>query len=181
MSVLKIFLVTLGLCMDSFAIAGAMSLERRVGVGFYVKVSVTFALVQAVLFLLGYFTGLALRGLLRDFTNVVGALFMLAVGFHMIYEAFKESSKRTENIGHFILLWFALITSIDAAGVGASFALLGQPYLLAMVFILLQTLCISAIGVELGQRVGVLVGNRAEIVGGLILVFLAVKLFLEIL
>ena len=70
-------------------------------------------------------------------------------------------------------------TSIDALAVGVSFAAMSVNIVSAAAFICVVTFILSFIAVKVGKKFGTLLNNKAEIIGGLILIFIGVKIFIE--
>ena len=103
------------------------------------------------------------------------------VGGKMIYESFQieavERNRDPSNLLVLLLLSFA--TSIDALAVGITLSLLKAPIALAVTIIGLVTFGLSYGGVFLGKRFGHFFESRIEIVGGLILIAIGVKIVIE--
>ncbi|MEI6080693.1 MAG: manganese efflux pump, partial [bacterium] len=77
------------------------------------------------------------------------------------------------------LLILAIATSIDALAVGVSFAFLDISITIPVIIIGCVAFIFSFVGVELGNRLGCYAKSRAEVLGGLILIVLGVKILLE--
>ena len=77
------------------------------------------------------------------------------------------------------MLPLAIATSIDALAVGVTFAFLNVNILYAIVIIAITTMIISMIGVKIGHAFGSRYKSKAEIAGGVILIFMGIKILLE--
>jgi manganese efflux pump family protein len=110
---------------------------------------------------------------------------LIAVGLKMIYEAFKKKSeeeelKKKKNLmSMYTLLLLAIATSIDALAVGLSFRALGYPVLISAIIIGATSFSISLLGVYIGKKIGHIVKNKIELVGGIILIGIGIKIILE--
>ena len=78
-----------------------------------------------------------------------------------------------------VMLVLAIATSIDALAVGISFAFLGINILTAIAIIGVTTFVLSIIGIKIGNVFGSRYKSRAEIVGGIILILIGLKILLE--
>lgn len=147
--------------------------------------ALTFGFFQALMPLLGFVLG-------QTFTDVVGrfqhwiALFLLgAIGINLIVEAIKEGknpeeincSKNVFTIKNLVLQGIA--TSIDALAAGVSLAVMDINILYATGLIGIITFLCCAIGIYIGKKFGSLLGVRARLVGGLILIIIGLKIFIE--
>jgi putative Mn2+ efflux pump MntP len=74
--------------------------------------------------------------------------------------------------------WLAIATSIDALAVGISYAFLNMPVLVPALIIGIVAALFSCTGVFLGGKLGPLLGRRVDIVGGLILVLIGIRILL---
>ena len=73
----------------------------------------------------------------------------------------------------------AIATSIDALAVGITFAFLKVNMIVATIMIGIVTFAICVIGVKIGNKFGDKYERKAEVVGGLILIFMGIKILLE--
>ena len=102
------------------------------------------------------------------------------IGVNMVREALsKDEDETNDDFGFKTMLLLAIATSIDALAVGVTFALEGTDIALAACLIGLTTFTLSPIGLLVGHRFGLRYKSKAELVGGLILVAMGVKILLE--
>ena len=98
----------------------------------------------------------------------------------MIQEAFqKEEEEYNEDISVKTMLVLSIATSIDALAVGITFAFFNVNLILAITLIGIITFTLSVIGTKVGNRFGDKYENKAEFVGGVILILLGLKILLE--
>ena len=177
---LTLLLIAIGLAMDAFAVsvsAGIATKEKRLVTA--LRVSVFFGAFQAFMPLFGWVAGFSVF----DYIAVAGhwiAFFLLAaIGIKMIAEGLKENNQERVDIsGYKILTLLAIVTSIDALAVGFSFAFLKLPVVIPAMIIGIVTFAISFVGFYLGGRCGHLIGSKAEVAGGLILIATGVKILI---
>ena len=98
----------------------------------------------------------------------------------MIYESTKKGSEKLINslsIG--TLLMLSIATSIDALAVGMSLSFLNVPIIAPAIIIGIVTFSLSFVGVYLGHRFGHLLGSKVEVLGGVILIGIGLRILLE--
>ena len=98
----------------------------------------------------------------------------------MIKESFEEDSEnRNDDVSFKTMILLAIATSIDALAVGITFAFLNVNLILAVSLIGIITFIIAVLGTKIGNRFGDKYERKAEIVGGVILILLGLKILLE--
>ena len=109
------------------------------------------------------------------------AFILLAIiGVNMVREALsKDEDETNDDFGFKTMLLLAIATSIDALAVGVTFALEGTDIALAACLIGLTTFTLSPIGLLVGNRFGLRYKSKAELVGGLVLIGIGLKILLE--
>ncbi len=183
MSLMTIFLIALGLSMDAFAVSMSNGLSLKC---FRIRSATLIALFyggfQAIMPVLGWFAGKGLQGVLSRFAPWIAFALLVFIGAKMIYEAHflkDEESKSCNPEKLLVVFTLAIATSIDALAVGFSFAMLDQSVLIPVLIIGLVTFVLSYFGVWLGNRFGSKFGNKIEILGGLILIGIGIKILIE--
>lgn len=179
---LELILIALGLAMDSFAVSIANGIQlKNVRLKHALRISLHFGIFQAVMPIIGWVIGIGLKSLISyiDHWIVFGLLGL--IGLHMIYEAFrkKDSNKGTFLLDNKFLIIQSFATSIDAFIVGTSLAFLGFPIISSAIIIGIITFTLSFCGVFIGNRCGTILKNKAEIIGGIILIGIGSKILLE--
>jgi putative Mn2+ efflux pump MntP len=182
MEVITIIVIAVGLSMDAFAVSIVSgSVYRQLHVKHALRMAVFFGGFQALMPLIGSLAGLSAKDYIADYDHWVAFGILGAVGGKMIYESFKiksvEDNFDPANI--FVLLVLSVATSIDALAVGLTLSLITQSIAAAVAVIGLTTFILSYLGVLIGKRFGHFFENKIEIVGGLILIGLGVKILIE--
>jgi len=182
MDYFTIIAIALGLSFDTFAVSLSYGVIRN-GILFKQAswVAIVLAFFQGGLTVAGYFLGSIISNSLRAVDHWV-ALFLLGfLGIKMIVEGLKRSNEdENKDFSRIIvLLTIALGTSIDAFAVGISFALLDVRIWEAGVLIGAVTFLASMTAIRIGKSAGERLGNKVEVIGGIILIAIGIKIFLE--
>ncbi|MBQ2403028.1 MAG: manganese efflux pump, partial [Prevotella sp.] len=130
--------------------------------------------------LIGYFVGAHFASFIAAYGYWVAFALLLFVGAEMIKNAFsKDEAKADANYSVIPMLLMAVATSIDALAVGVSFAFIEVDIWLAAIIIGVVTFVFSAAGLKIGNIFGNRYNRSAELVGGIILIALGIKILLE--
>ena len=179
----SIFIIALGLSADCFAVALSSSIAvGRFTVSGFFRFPLTFGIFQALMMVIGWLAGRTVIDFISNYDHWLAFGLLAFIGGKMLWEAFREKDgeKAKKNINSWLtLLALSVATSIDALAVGLSFAFLKIDILLSAVTVGLTAFVITVIAQLIGKKVGPLVGKRAEIVGGLILIGIGIKILLE--
>ena len=186
MSILEIFLIGLGVSADAFAVSMCKGVEMK---KFILKYALLIALFfggfQMLMPIIGWAAGTLFEKYITEFDHWIAFGLLLFLGGKMIYDGIfdRDDNKDGEEIpmklGFFTLLVMAIATSIDALAVGVTFAFLKVNVWIAVSIIGATTFSFSLVGVGIGVKVGDKFKNKAEILGGVILILLGVKILLE--
>lgn len=186
MTLLEIFLVGVGLSMDAFAVAICKGLAMpRVNRKQTLLIGLYFGVFQAVMPLTGWLLGSQFARRVTKMAPWIAFVLLAWIGGSMIRESLskKEEEEKAEpvELRHRELLMLAIATSIDALAVGVSFSMveLTVPIYAAAALIGCTTFAISVAGVFVGNLFGARYKNRAEFVGGTILILIGLKILLE--
>ena len=184
MGFLELLLIGVGLSMDAFAVSICKGLNmRKINYRHAFVIALFFGAFQAIMPLLGYLLGKQFEQYITSFDHWIAFLLLLFIGGKMVIEAIKggdesEAAKDPAlNLRELFLL--AVATSIDALAVGITFAFLQVEIFSSIALIGCTTFVISFAGVVIGNRFGSRYERKAEIVGGVILVLIGVKILLE--
>ena len=180
---IEVLLLAIGLSMDSLAVSvtsGAV-LRDRCSAGSVVKIASTLGLFQAGMTVIGYTMGLGFERYIRAFDHWVAFALLAYLGGKMIYESTreKEEESRFDPLRFRTLCGLGIATSIDALAVGISLAILKSPLLWQAVIIGVVTFLMSASGVYFGNRFGRKINLKLDLIGGLILIGIGVKILVE--
>ena len=187
MTLLEIFLVGVGLSMDAFAVAICKGLAMpRVNRKRTLLIGLYFGVFQAVMPLTGWLLGSQFACHVTKMAPWIAFVLLAWIGGSMIRESLSTKEEEEEKpepaeLRHRELLMLAIATSIDALAVGVSFSMveLTVPIYAAAALIGCTTFAISVAGVFVGNLFGARYKNRAEFVGGAILILIGLKILLE--
>ena len=181
MGTIEILLISVGLAMDAFAVSVCkglsmkkMNWKKAIIIGLY------FGIFQALMPVLGYFLGTTFEQFITNIDHWIAFVLLSAIGGNMIKESFdQESENCNDNVDVKTMVILAIATSIDALAVGITFACLRINIVLPVISIGIITFILSVIGVKIGNKFGDKYENKAEFIGGLILILLGIKILLE--
>lgn len=175
-------ILSIGLAMDAVAVAlvrGATG-ERRVAHGF--ELALAFGVAQGVMPLIGWSLGTAFAGTIEAFDHWVAFALLAFLGARMLKEAVSDDDGPAPGGTSFrlaALVTAAIATSIDAAAAGLALPLLEVRVLTACAVIGAVTAVLSGIGYWLGSRASPRLGKWAELLGGVVLIGLGVRILVE--
>lgn len=172
--------LAIALAMDAFAVALVQGAASRSRIGDAVRIGAVFGLAQGLMPLLGWLLGLAFMAVLAGIDHWVALVLLGMLGIRMIREGLNgiDPADRKPLLG-WRLLTAAVATSIDAFAAGITLPALSVPVGLACITIGLVTALLCAGGVLLGGAAGARTGKAADIFGGLVLIGLGIKIFVE--
>lgn len=178
----ELFLIAVGLSADAFAVSICKGLgESRVKVSKMAIVGGWFGLFQALMPLIGYFLGAAFRNYITAFDHWIAFALLAFIGGKMIWDSFGPPEESSGSLKPMDMLLAAVATSIDALAVGVTFSLLlttGEVFG-AVGLIGVTTFVLSALGVKVGSLFGHKFSNKAQLLGGIILMLIGLKILLE--
>jgi manganese efflux pump family protein len=185
MGLATVLLIAVGLAMDAAAVSVSCGLGLRpLRLRPLLAMAGLFGLFQALMPLAGWLAGLSMRRAFAAYDHWLAFTMLALIGARMIREARRaracEPGETRERFpGAARLLALALATSIDALAVGLSFSLLRVSILGPVLLIGLVTFLLSLAAAWLGHRLGALIAREAEIVGGLVLLGIGLKILLQ--
>jgi putative Mn2+ efflux pump MntP len=179
--ILDILLIAVGLAMDCFAVSVCYGfLAGKLQWKYIIRMALFFGGFQAAMPVIGWLIGLSFAGFISQVDHWIAFALLGFIGIKMIVEAVR---KKEEGCIQFhkltVLLSLSLATSIDALIVGMGFAFLKVNIGLAVLVIGLTSAAFTFLGVGLGKRYGKWLGKKAEIIGGVVLLGIGIKILLE--
>ena len=170
--------------MDAFAVSICKGLSvRKMKLRHALIAGAYFGGFQALMPLIGYYIGSQFADLITKFSHWVAFILLLIIGANMIRESFsKEEDECSDSFSPRAMLPMAVATSIDALAVGVALSLSlweGESIFPPVIIIGITTFLFSAVGVKIGNVFGDKYKSKAELVGGIILILLGVKLLLD--
>ena len=181
MGLIELFLIAVGLSMDAFAVSVCKGLAmpkctfKKVAI-----VGLWFGGFQALMPAIGYILGAQFQEAIASIDHWIAFVLLALIGGNMIHEALDNDEEEADaSLDVKTMFLLAVATSIDALAIGITFAFLKVNIIPAVCFIGIVTFIISFAGVKIGNVFGARYKNKAEIVGGVILILLGLKVLLE--
>ena len=177
-----LLLLALALSMDAFAVAIARGAGGDGGWRAALRLGLSFGLAQGLMPLLGWWLGVTFADLLAAVDHWIAFVLLSILGVKMILEGISRGDRAVEQRRSLSLLGLivaSVATSIDAAVAGMSLQFLGQPVFVACLVIGGVTAAVCVIGVMIGSRVGVGIGKRAEVAGGIDLLGIGFRILVD--
>jgi len=181
---LSLLAISCALAMDAFAVAVVTGLtlspltRRQV-----FRMPFHFGLFQALMPVIGWAAGKAVHRYVSEFDHWVAFGLLAFIGGKMLWGAAhgdkQDQGSANDATSGVTLVLLSVATSIDALAVGLSMAMVGSPILVPAIVIGLVAAALTAAGMLLGRRLGLLWGKRVEALGGVILVGIGVKILIE--
>ncbi len=177
---ISVLILALALSMDAFAVSislGAKYTKNTTKLA--VKAGIYFGLSQAIMPLIGYLIGQSVSSLIEAYTHWIAFVLLLIIGAKMIYEALSHKTDEVNHAAkHKTMLLLALATSLDAMAAGFTLTLFNlNPYLSCLIIGLI-TLLVSFLGVFVGSKGMAWLEDKAELIGGVILILIGIKLII---
>ncbi|MBE5911019.1 manganese efflux pump MntP [Pseudobutyrivibrio sp.] len=187
MSIFDIFLLGVGLSMDAFAVAICKGLAmRKVNKKQMLVIALFFGGFQALMPLIGWALGTTFAKMIVAYDHWIAFILLGYVGGKMVIDAIKEwKEKDTVDemdppLDFKELTLLAIATSIDALACGVTFSFYDDFNILRAIGIIgLTTFVLSMVAVYIGNIFGDKFKAKAQLLGGIILIFLGVKIVLE--
>ena len=185
MNFITILLTAVGLSMDAFAVSLTIGLDvdkdkqKKAALmsGLY------FGGFQALMPVIGYLLGVKFTKYIESVDHWIAFVLLAVIGVNMIREALSGDDDKEEMpadyLNHKKFVVLAIATSIDALAVGVSFAFLSVNIISSAVTIGITTFLFSVAAVVIGKKIGEIIKNKAEILGGVILIIIGIKILLE--
>ncbi len=180
MSLFELFILAVGLSMDAMAVAICKGLSvQKLKARHALITGLYFGGFQAAMPLVGYFLGKQFRSYITNIDHWIAFILLALIGANMIKESFGSAEEVNASFSPRAMLPMAIATSIDALAVGVTFAFLQVKIVLAVSFIGVITFSLSMVGVLIGHIFGARYKSRAELVGGIVLILMGLKILLE--
>ncbi len=183
MGTLSLLALAFALAMDAFAVAvtAGVLIEPLTARPVF-RLSFHFGLFQALMPVLGWSLGRAVYEHIAAFDHFVAFGLLAGVGAKMLKDGLsvrEEERLPCDPSSGATMICLSLATSIDALAAGLSLAFLGEGIWVPALVIGAVAATMTAAGMMLGRRLGDLWGKRVEILGGVVLISLGVKIVIE--
>lgn len=183
MAITELILLAIGLSMDASAVSISNSLcINKISIKHILQMALMFALFQGIMPLIGYFAANNFESVINRFDHWIAFGLLSIIGGKMLHEAIKAEIEQECSLFAltFRLLFVqAIATSIDALAVGVSLSALNVNIFYSIAIISAITFICCTIAILVAKRFGNLLGKRAGIAGGIILIAIGLKIFIE--
>ncbi len=177
-----------GLSMDAFAVSMSNGLkENKMKARKCLYIALVFAIFQGIMPFLGYLLGHAFIRYIEKLLPWIALLLLTFLGMKMIMDGVKKKKQSSEDIEEKhetltfkVLLLQGIATSIDALSTGLTFSnytILNAILCVSIIAVVTFTICI--IGVYIGKKFGTVLTNKADIVGGIVLIVIGLEIFIK--
>lgn len=182
MELLTSFFIALGLAMDAFAVSlGVGTSKKLTDLRSNLRLAFHFGIFQALMPIIGWLAGTSIAGLINNFDHWIAFILLVYVGAKMIKSGLdhtQASYPENPSKGRLLVI-LCIATSIDALAVGLSFALIKADIWLPTLVIGVVTFLLSYFGLNFGFRLGEKFGKTMEIIGGVILILIGLRILLS--
>lgn len=174
--------LSIGLAMDACVISMGNGLSNKnISKQKVLLMALIFAVFQAIMPIIGFFIGYLILGVIKDYIPYIALFLLTIIGYKMIIEGIRKNEKETEKtkeLTFFGLIIQAIATSIDALSIGITFAEYSLVMMiLSTIFISIITFFMCLLGFFIGKKFGNVLGNKSEILGGVILIIIGLEIF----
>lgn len=176
MNILELILTAFSLSMDAFSISICLGLQNN-SLKKAIIVPLSFGFFQFMMPIIGYYLGNMFSNRIINFSPYLSSILLVTIGILMIIE--KNDERINENLKIKELFMLSIATSIDALVIGISLSFLKNNILISSFIIGIITFMICLMGYKLGNLFNKKVGNYSNLIAGIILIILGLKIFLE--
>ena len=178
----EIFLIAVSLALDAFAVSVSSGISiPGFGVKQAARMGLWFGAFQFMMPVAGWLLGSSVSQYIETVDHWVAFALLAVIGGRMAWGSLRggEEDEAPADLSARRLCLLAIATSIDALAVGVSMAFMRVNILFSAVVIVVVAFVLSLVGGLVGKRLGSLFQRRAELVGGLVLIAIGVKILIE--
>lgn len=181
MSFIELLILAIGLAMDAFAISICKGLSfGKLKLKHYLIVGAYFGGFQFGMTVAGYYIGINFSSFIEAFDHWVVFGLLMLIGLNMIRESLdKNDDEINDKLDVKTMVLLAIASSIDALAVGVSFAFIHVEIFYTAAVIGIVVFVLSVLGVKIGSIFGAKYKRRAEMIGGIVLCLMGVKVLLS--
>jgi putative Mn2+ efflux pump MntP len=181
MSLASIFFIALSMAMDAFAVSLGSGVKIGPGPRPVFRIAFHFGLFQALLPIVGWLFGNTIEPYVRGFDHWVAFGLLAFVGLRMIRSGLSEGEEENpkDPSRGWTMVMLSVAVSIDALAVGLSLGVLGVNIWTPALIIGLVTGALSLLGLRVGNEVGKRYGKPVEVLGGLVLIGIGVRIVIS--
>ena len=173
-------LIALGLSTDSFAVAFAYSVPTQKNrFGYATFLAFAFCFFQTSLVMIGWYSGMSFLSYIATYAYLAAFLLLSYVGAKIVFDSISNKSKKIKELDLDKIVMLSLATSADGFVAGVGLGLSGIDPTVYLSAIAIFTFAITFFGAYLGIRLRHLLGRKAELFGGMVLIVFGIKILLE--
>jgi putative Mn2+ efflux pump MntP len=179
---IQLLIISFSLALDALSVSVAGGIKtRKAKASDAFKIAIFFGGFQLIMPIIGWFIGVNLQGIIFNMGHLVAFSLLSIIGIKMIKEAFQDKKEREKvnMLNTKTLFLFAIATSIDALIVGVTLDFIKVPLLLSVICIGAITFMLSFAGFLFGRKLGTFFEGKVEVLGGVALIGLAIKILIE--
>lgn len=181
MGIISLLFLAVALAMDAFSVSVTDGLVvSNFKITDAIKIGLFFGVFQFIMPCIGNFLASFAASYIESFDHWIAFVLLAFLGIRMIWEAIRGENEIPQNPLKFSTLFLmAIATSIDALAAGVSLAAISAPIIFSSAVIGIVAFIFSFAGMYIGRKFGDILGSKAEIVGGIILILIGTKTLLE--
>lgn len=179
-NIISTSLIAIALAMDAFSVSMTKGFtQKNLTNSQILYYGLFFGGFQALMPILGYLCGNIIAPIVESLAPIIGFILLLIIGLNMIRENLNsDDDEITDHFSFKEVTLLAIATSIDAFAVGITIALIKDPILISAIIIGIVAFAFSIVGIFIGKKLGHLVGDKFQILGGVILILISIKILL---
>ena len=179
LQIISTILIAIALAMDAFSVSLTKGFtQNHLKTKEILIYALSFGFFQFIMAVLGYYCGGIISKLISSIAPIIAFILLLAIGLNMIRESYGNDKEVRDNFSYKEVILLGIATSIDAFAVGLTHAILKETILLPSVIIGIVAFLFTVLGIFLGKKIGNYFGGRFQIVGGVILILIGIKILL---
>ena len=181
MGIIELLLISISLSMDSFAVSICKGLSmKKFDIKKGIVIGLYFCIFHVLMIVFGYTLGNVFENIINSIDHWIAFILLLIIGLNMIKEAIlEEDDSSNDKTDIKTMLPLSLATSIDALALGITFSFFKVNLLLSILLIGSIVFIVAVIGTKIGNRFGRKYESKAQILGGIILILIGLKILLE--
>ncbi|MDA3885318.1 MAG: manganese efflux pump MntP family protein [Candidatus Delongbacteria bacterium] len=178
MNQLEIIILALALSADAFTVSISSGVcVKHIKFTQSIKMALFFGFFQGIMPIIGWFAGSTFHYYLKNYGKWIALALLAGIGIKMIVESFDHENEECKDyFNNRILFILAIATSIDALAAGLSLKFMDIDIFIPAGIIGLITFFMSLIGITVGKLAGNKLGRSSEVAGGLILIWIGIRL-----
>ena len=177
--IISTLLIAVALAMDAFSVSLTKGFtQKNLKTNQILYYGLFFGFFQFMMPIIGYYIGGIISQFLASIASIIGFILLLAIGLNMIRESLEDEDESADSFSFSEVTLLAIATSIDALAVGLTYALLNESIIIPSIIIGIVAFIFSIIGIFLGKKIGDYFGGRFQILGGVILILIGIKILL---